>query len=108
MFRTRPLAVLFVALVVTADTAAQEESWVGRTVVLSGPGVRIGHTSPTGEQVFAAELTDSAYTVLREENGWLMVRQGGVRGPAKVEQPCLPLPFEGKNHVPRARCRYSI
>jgi tetratricopeptide (TPR) repeat protein len=78
MFRTRPLAVLFVALVVTADTAAQEESWVGRTVVLSGPGVRIGHTSPTGEQVFAAELTDSAYTVLREENGWLMVRQGGV------------------------------
>jgi tetratricopeptide (TPR) repeat protein len=48
--------------------------------VLKSEGVRIGHTAPTGEQVYVAELTDSAYTVLREENGWLLVRQGGVSG----------------------------
>jgi tetratricopeptide (TPR) repeat protein len=84
MFRTRP-SVLVARLVfsvgflfVAGQAAGQEESWVGRTVVLKSAGVRIGHSAPTGEQVYVAELTDSAYVVLREENGWLMVRQGGI------------------------------
>jgi tetratricopeptide (TPR) repeat protein len=56
------------------------QSWVGRRVILTKDGVRIGHSGANGEQVHVAELTDMVYRVLGEQDGWLRVRQGGAEG----------------------------
>jgi len=74
------IAVVGVMLFWVNAASADDETWVGRTVVLKTDGVRIGHTEPNGNQVNVAELVDAAYTVLREQNGWLLVQQGGVTG----------------------------
>src|SRR5713226_6497188 len=64
----------------TASSGADDDSWVGKTIVLKRDGVKIGHTGADGEQVFVADLSDIAYTVLNEKDGWLHVRQRGSEG----------------------------
>src|SRR5207245_1019212 len=59
---------------------ADDDSWAGSKVVLTALGVRIGHMGEDGFPVYIAELTDSAYTVLQEQGGWLCVRQRGAVG----------------------------
>jgi tetratricopeptide (TPR) repeat protein len=72
---------LAVTLLVTAVSSGQEQqSWVGRRVLLRTDGVRIGHTDSNGQPVYVGELTDMCYRVLGEADGWLRVRQCGADG----------------------------
>jgi tetratricopeptide (TPR) repeat protein len=74
-------AALVVALVAGPVAAGEEDqSWMGRRVILTRDGVRIGHTGPGGQQVQVAELTDMVYRVLGDRDGWLRVRQRGADG----------------------------
>src|SRR5262245_13612047 len=79
MFRNL-LALACVVLVTSAGRGADDDSWVGDKVILTAPGVRIGHMGEDGFPVYIAELTDSAYTVLQEQGGWLCVRQRSAIG----------------------------
>ena len=63
-----------------AGRGAEDDSWVGSKVVLRGQGIKIGHMGDDGRPVFVADLTDSAYTVLQEQGGWLCVRQRSAVG----------------------------
>jgi tetratricopeptide (TPR) repeat protein len=77
----RCFAVLACALVLSpAGRGADEDSWVGRKIVLTRDGVKIGHGGDDGRPVYVADLTDIAYTVLLEDGGWLCVRQRGAEG----------------------------
>jgi tetratricopeptide (TPR) repeat protein len=64
----------------TPSRSADEESWVGKRIILKWAGVKIGHTGDDGKPVYVAELTDMAYSVLKQDNGWLRVRHGGAEG----------------------------
>jgi tetratricopeptide (TPR) repeat protein len=64
----------------SARPGQADDSWVGRRVILIRDGVRIGSTGEDGQPVYVAELTDMVYRVLREEDGWLRVRQRGAEG----------------------------
>jgi len=79
MFRN-VLALVCLVVVTSTGRGADDESWVGGKVILTAPGVRIGHMGEDGFPVYVAELTDSAYTVLQEQGGWLCVRQRGAVG----------------------------
>jgi tetratricopeptide (TPR) repeat protein len=79
MFRNL-LALVCVVVVTSAGRGADDDSWVGDKVLLTAPGLRIGHMGEDGFPVYVAELTESAYTVLQEQGGWLCVRQRGVMG----------------------------
>ena len=63
-----------------AGRGTEDDSWVGSKVVLRGQGIKIGHMGDDGRPVFVADLTDSAYTVLQEQGGWLCVRQRSAVG----------------------------
>ena len=80
--RYRSSVLSVVVLVGTAWLApasrAADNSWIGQKVILKHEGVKIGHTGPDGRPIYVADLTDIAYTVLKEEDGWLQVRQGGA------------------------------
>ena len=67
-------------LLPSASPGQADQSWLGRKVILTRDGVRIGYTGEDGQPVYVAELTDMVYRVLREENGWLRVRQRGAEG----------------------------
>jgi tetratricopeptide (TPR) repeat protein len=73
-----------------ATLADEGDSWVGRKVMTKEPGVWIGHSQGQSEfprlaqffqrqvHVNVVELTDLTYTVLKEQDGWLQVRQRGI------------------------------
>jgi tetratricopeptide (TPR) repeat protein len=65
-----------------APASAREDgkSWVGKRVVLTTDGVRIGHSGSDGQPVYDADLTDMVYRVLDEKDGWLRVRQRSAAG----------------------------
>jgi tetratricopeptide (TPR) repeat protein len=72
---TTSLALLLTALLAPAPALADDnDSWTGERIMIRRPGVRIGHTDPSGRQVFGVELTDVVYTVLDERDGWLLVQ----------------------------------
>src|SRR6266850_8331342 len=79
MFR-RLLSLACLVLVTSAARGADDNSGVDSKSVLTAPGIRIGHMGEDGFPVYVAELTDSAYTVLQEQGGWLCVRQRGAIG----------------------------
>ncbi len=81
---------LAAALLCPAAAHAQKDSWAGATVILTSEGVRIGHTGKDGQQIYVGELTDIAYQVVREENGWLLVRHGGTSGWFPKQNALLP------------------
>src|SRR6516165_460283 len=70
----------FILLPPSPSRSADEESWVGKRIVLKWAGVKIGHTGDDGKPVYVAELTDMAYSVLKQDNGWLRVRHGSAEG----------------------------
>jgi tetratricopeptide (TPR) repeat protein len=74
-----------VAFLFPALAQADDNSWVGRKVMTKEAGIWIGHTGAlfrgfVQRQVYDAELTDLTYTVLKEQDGWLSVRQRGAQG----------------------------
>jgi tetratricopeptide (TPR) repeat protein len=72
---------LVCVLPVPALAADQDNaSWVGKRVLLRRDDVRIGHADDKGQIVYIADLTDMAYRVLGDTNGWLRVRHGGTEG----------------------------
>jgi tetratricopeptide (TPR) repeat protein len=72
---------LVCALQVPARAADQDNaSWVGKRALLRRDGVRIGHADDKGQIVYIADLTEMAYRVLGDTNGWLRVRHGGTEG----------------------------
>ena len=77
-----------VILLSTTSASADDSSWVGRKIMTREPGVWIGHTASEfprlgfgffQKHVNVAELTDMTYTVLKEQDGWLQVRQRGTQ-----------------------------
>src|SRR5262245_2482121 len=87
MFRTHARSIVpwlvplvWAMIVTSAVRGTDDDSWVGEKVILTGPGIRIGHMGEDGFPVYIAELTDSAYTVLQEQGGWLCVRQRSAIG----------------------------
>jgi tetratricopeptide (TPR) repeat protein len=50
-----------------------------RRVFRSGE-VKFGHKGDDGKVIYVADLVDTAYTVLQEEDGWLSVRQRNMVG----------------------------
>src|SRR5689334_878631 len=75
------LALLAVVVVLpSAGRGADDDSWAGSRVILRGAGIKIGFMGEDGRPVFVADLTDSAYTVLQEQGGWLCVRQRSAVG----------------------------
>ena len=76
------LRLLFTVLLplTSAATAQAGGDWTGKTIILKGNTVRIGHTDENGQQVHLAKLTGVDYRVIKEQDGWLMVNQDGVEG----------------------------
>ncbi|HEV3117099.1 MAG TPA: tetratricopeptide repeat protein [Gemmataceae bacterium] len=84
-------ALLFIGLLLGAAAfGGDERSWVGRKIMTRKAGTWMGHTDWSGRQVYSAELTDMVYTVLKEQEGWLYVRQRGLEDWVAKEQ-VLPL-----------------
>jgi tetratricopeptide (TPR) repeat protein len=76
-----PIILLLGSLVVPVTASAEEDaSWAGRKIMVRKTGIWIGHTDAFGRQVYVAELTDIVYTVLKEQDGWLLVRHRNSEG----------------------------
>ena len=76
-----PIVLLLGSLVVSISASAGEgDSWAGRKIMVRKAGTWIGHTDAFGRQVYVAELTDMVYTVLKEQDGWLLVRHRTIEG----------------------------
>jgi tetratricopeptide (TPR) repeat protein len=84
-------ALLLVSLLVVQTPAswAADESWVGQRIMTKKAGTWIGHADPFGRPVYVAELTEMVYTVLKEQQGWLAVRQGGQEDWLEKQQAVL-------------------
>jgi Flp pilus assembly protein TadD len=81
---------LSVGLLLPATASGGDDrSWVGQKIMTTKPGNWIGYTDGSGRQVYTAELTDMVYTVLKEQDGWLHVRQRGVEGWLEKERAVL-------------------
>lgn len=74
------ILLVWAALFPSAGLGADDESWVGRKIILKRDGIRIGYTGEGGVPVYVADLTDTAYTVLKEQSGWLLVRHRSAEG----------------------------
>jgi len=89
---SRAVAILMLVaslMVPCAAAAGDGGSWAGRKIMIRKAGAWIGHTNLFGRQVYAAELTDMVYTVLKEHEGWLLVRQRSIEGWLEKEQAVL-------------------
>jgi tetratricopeptide (TPR) repeat protein len=97
--RNRAFTAVILAGILLPPAAARgddNDSWVGERIMTRMPGVTIGHSGWVSGLLFSrqvyvadAELTDMVYTVLREQDGWLAVRQRGVEGWLPKEQAVL-------------------
>jgi tetratricopeptide (TPR) repeat protein len=70
------LALIVAAGIAAASSAAAQETWVGKTIIIKKPGVKIGHTGEDGRQVYVGELYLLHYKVRGEKEGWLQVNGG--------------------------------
>jgi tetratricopeptide (TPR) repeat protein len=60
---------------------ARQGSWVGKTILVKKPDIKIGHTEEGGRQVYVGKLTGLSYTVLGDKDGFLKVNNGqGAEG----------------------------
>jgi tetratricopeptide (TPR) repeat protein len=73
-----------------AADAQTPAKWTGKRVVLKRAGLKIGFTDPGGKQVYLAELTALAYTVLGEQDDFLQVEHRGSVGWFPKEEALLP------------------
>jgi tetratricopeptide (TPR) repeat protein len=64
-------------------------SWAGQKIMPKQAHTWIGHTDESGRQLYVVELTDVIYTVLKEQDGWLLVRHRGVVDWLNKEQALL-------------------
>src|SRR5262249_20550197 len=60
--------------------ASAQDDWAGKRVILKRPGVKFGYSDDNGKQVYIGELTSLSYTVLKENDGYLRVRQRASAG----------------------------
>jgi hypothetical protein len=61
-------------------TAADENSWVGKTILLKKGSVTFSRWDDDGKTAFEAKLTRLEHKVLREEGRWVRVRDRGEEG----------------------------
>jgi tetratricopeptide (TPR) repeat protein len=61
--------------------AADGDSWVGKRIMTTKPGIRIGHTDGNGKQVFIATIQEMVLMVKADKGGFLHVRlRNGTEG----------------------------
>jgi hypothetical protein len=60
--------------------ADEDDTWVGKKVILKKPGVKFGRINSSGRQVPIATLTEMVYTVLNEKDKWIEVSERGAEG----------------------------
>jgi tetratricopeptide (TPR) repeat protein len=60
--------------------AAGDDSWVGKKVMTTKPGVHIGYTDEKDRRQDLGELTLPAYTVVQERGKWIKVEHKGAAG----------------------------
>ena len=89
---TRTACWLAAFLAVSGPVLAQPPAanWAGKRVVLKRPGIKIGHSTPDGKQIYLAELTALSYPVIAEQEGFLQVEQRGATGWFPKEDALLP------------------
>lgn len=74
-------AAIMLASTLAAAAAAQEGTWVGKTVFVKRQDVKIGPADANATQTPLATLDEAAYRVLAERNGRIQVRTArGVTG----------------------------
>jgi Tfp pilus assembly protein PilF len=79
----RRLACLLVLLSLAVNpVVAQEDSWVGKTIITTRYGIKISQTNAKGEEVYIGELVDNlSYEVKGHKGNKLLVATGkGVQG----------------------------
>ena len=73
----------FLSLAISAVAARADDanaSWVGKTIIVKKDGIKIGYTEANGRRVDVATLREKDYTVLKDESGWIVVRDRGGDG----------------------------
>jgi tetratricopeptide (TPR) repeat protein len=75
----RHLSVFVLVALLTPTSVLAQDSWQGKNVMVIKSGVKFGH-SVDGRFIADGELTQLTYRVLKEQNGWILVRQLGKEG----------------------------
>jgi tetratricopeptide (TPR) repeat protein len=57
-----------------------QDDWAGKRIILKRPGIKFGYSDDDGKQVYIGELTNLAYTVQKEADGFLRVQHRGTSG----------------------------
>jgi tetratricopeptide (TPR) repeat protein len=71
---------LLLAGPVAASAADGDASWVGKKVITKKGEVQLTLSDKDGRQVQVGKTRDPVVVVLKEQDGWLWVRSGGVKG----------------------------
>jgi len=71
---------LSMVLVPSVRAGADDESWASKKIILTRDGIRIGQGDGKGVVLYTADLSEIVYRVIREQDGWLLVRERGVEG----------------------------
>jgi tetratricopeptide (TPR) repeat protein len=73
LVRKLALEVLDTATVIRTSLPGADQSWTGKTIIPTRPGV-LGHVRPPVKGQGFAPLSNNSYVVLADEAGWLRVR----------------------------------
>src|SRR5260370_39954615 len=74
-------AVVFVTLLAPAVARGEDKkSWVGKKVIIKGPGRKIADAEKGEEQKSVATLTEATYVVVAEDADRIRLREKGVEG----------------------------
>jgi tetratricopeptide (TPR) repeat protein len=65
------------SLLLPARVAADDESWTGQRIMVRQAGIRLVHSDESLRQIYGPTLTDVVYRVLKDQDGWLIVRHRG-------------------------------
>jgi tetratricopeptide (TPR) repeat protein len=76
----RGIAAVFAVFASASVVLAEEKSWVGKTILVTKPGLKIGHTDKAGKWIIDAELRSIDFQVLAEQGEQIKVRDRGVEG----------------------------
>jgi tetratricopeptide (TPR) repeat protein len=71
---------LLLAAPAAALAAEGDASWAGKKVMTKKAGVQLTLTDKDSRQVQVGQIYDPVVVVLKEQDGWLWVRAGGVEG----------------------------
>jgi tetratricopeptide (TPR) repeat protein len=81
MSSTRHFCVACIAFGLVALIAHAQTNWVGRTILVKKPGIKIGNTDDEGNLVQIATLDEMDYRVLEEQPGRIKVKtRHGIPG----------------------------